>query len=63
MVRHKSCRPADLVRLTDRYLARPGHFGVGEQREVLLAVKAQDEWYELGEQPSEDGLPHGGQAG
>ena len=44
-------------------LALPGHFDVRGQREASLAVWAQDWRDEAGEEMTDDGLPHGGQAG
>ena len=47
----------------ERKLALPGHFDIRGQPEAPSAVWAQDGRDEAGEQLTDDGLPHGGQAG
>jgi len=44
------------------FLALPGHFEIGWQLEAALTVWTSDGRDQGGQQPSENGLPHGGQA-
>lgn len=46
--------------LPKQELALPGHIEARRQSETPSTAWVHDRWDELGEKPSDDGLPHGG---